>query len=86
MPRATGRTDGIAWAPRGLCREEAAYYIGVGPTKFDELVETRRMPPPKRIDGRVVWDRIMLDMAFSELGEVRENAIDRALREAGQRR
>ena len=85
MPRATGRTDGIAWTPRGLCREEAAYYIGVGPTKFDQLVADRRMPQPKRIDGRVVWDRVMLDMAFSELGEIRENVIDAALRRAGAR-
>jgi hypothetical protein len=86
MPRATGRTDGIAWAPRGLCREEAAYYIGVGPTKFDELVAGGRMPPSKRIDGRVVWDRVQIDMAFSELGETRDNAIDAALRRAGGRR
>lgn len=86
MPRATGRTDGLAWAPRGLCLEEAAYYIGVGPTKFNQLVADRRMPQPKRIDGRVLWDRVMLDMAFSELGEGRENAIDAALRKAANAR
>ncbi|KFC73230.1 hypothetical protein FG93_01974 [Bosea sp. LC85] len=83
MPRATGRIDRISWVPRGLCREEAAYYIGVGTTKFDELVADRRMPRGKAIDGRVVWDRVALDMAFSDLDEAgSENAIDAALRKA----
>lgn len=72
--------DGIPWIPRGLSRIEAAYYVGVSTTKFDEMVADRRMPKPIRVDGRVIWDRIKLDMAFSELGEVRENAIDALLR------
>jgi predicted DNA-binding transcriptional regulator AlpA len=41
--------------------------IGVGVTKFDEMVDDGRMPKPKRIDGRVVWDRIKLDQAFDVL-------------------
>ena len=44
-------------APRGLSRTEAAAYIGVSPTLFDHLVRDRRMPPPKRINARTVWDR-----------------------------
>ena len=62
-----GRADAIAYPPRGLSREEAARYIGVGASKFDEMVKDRRMPRPKRIDGRVVWDRLALDAAFSDL-------------------
>jgi predicted DNA-binding transcriptional regulator AlpA len=54
-------------APRGLSRVQAAEYIGVGVTKFDEMVRDRRMPKPKRIDGRNVWDRIQLDEAFAAL-------------------
>jgi predicted DNA-binding transcriptional regulator AlpA len=50
--------------PRGLSRGQAAEYIGVGVTKFDELVNDGRMPKPKRIDGRTVWDRVQLDEAF----------------------
>ena len=42
-------------------------YIGVGATKFDEMVGDGRMPRPKRIDGRTVWDRIRLDEAFDAL-------------------
>lgn len=54
-------------APRGLCREASAAYVGVSPTKFDQMVEDRRMPKPKRIDARNVWDIRELDAAFSAL-------------------
>jgi predicted DNA-binding transcriptional regulator AlpA len=54
-------------APRGFNREQSAEYIGVSPTKFDELVADGRMPKPKRIDGRVVWDRLQLDIMFAAL-------------------
>lgn len=52
---------------RGLKREEAALYVGLGATKFMALVEDGRMPRPKRIDGRVVWDIRSLDLAFDSL-------------------
>lgn len=55
--------------PRGLSRVQAAEYIGVGVTKFDEMVADGRMPQPKRIDSRAVWDRVKLDEAFAALGE-----------------
>ena len=53
--------------PRGLSRLEAAAYVGVSASKFDELVRDGRMPKPKRVDGRVIWDRLRLDVAFGEL-------------------
>lgn len=53
--------------PRGLARLQAAAYIGVSGSKFDELVADGRMPRPKQIDGRVVWDRRRLDEAFDNL-------------------
>ena len=52
---------------RGLSRLEAAMYIGVSAAKFDELVHDGRMPGPKRIDGRKVWDVHALDLAFDSL-------------------
>ena len=55
--------------PRGLSRVQAAEYIGIGASKFDELVDDGRMPKPKRIDGRTIWDRIKLDEAFAALDE-----------------
>lgn len=52
---------------RGLQRLEAAMYICVGVTKFDEMVADGRMPGPRRIDGRKVWDIRELDLAFDAL-------------------
>jgi excisionase family DNA binding protein len=52
---------------RGLSRFEAAMYIGISASKFDELVRDGRMPAPKRIDGRKVWDVRDLDVAFDAL-------------------
>lgn len=54
-------------APRGLQREAAAAYINVSPGKFDEMVHDGRMPAPRRIDARKVWDRHAVDLAFDEL-------------------
>jgi predicted DNA-binding transcriptional regulator AlpA len=70
--------DPYAYAPRGLAREEAARYVGIGATKFDEMVKDGRMPKPKRIDGRVVWDRVKLDAFFTDLpDDIRANPLDR---------
>jgi excisionase family DNA binding protein len=46
------RIDSLAYPPRGLSRDEAARYVGVGATKFEEMVADGRMPRPKRVDGR----------------------------------
>ena len=51
----------------GMNRTEAAAYIGVSPSKFDEMVKDGRMPPPKRIDTRCVWDSRQLSSAFDKL-------------------
>ena len=59
---------------RGLRRVEAAIYIGISPTKFDEMVEDGRMPRPKRIDGAVVWDQRRLDLAFEALPDEGDDA------------
>ena len=59
----------LSLAPRGLSRVQAAEYIGVGVTKFDQLVTDGRMPRPKRLDGRTIWDRFQLDQAFAALDE-----------------
>jgi predicted DNA-binding transcriptional regulator AlpA len=72
--------DTLSYPPRGMSRDEAARYIGVGTTKFDEMVADRRMPRPKRVDDRVIWDRLQLDAAFSDLpDEKKVNPLDRML-------
>ncbi len=53
--------------PRGLSRVQSAGYVGVGTTKFDEMVKDGRMPAPKQVDGRNIWDRLGLDEAFVAL-------------------
>jgi excisionase family DNA binding protein len=79
--------DSLTYPPRGLNREEAARYVGIGTSLFDRLVEEGRMPKPKHIGKRVVWDRLKLDAAFADLDEVAgENSIDRALQMVGGRR
>jgi predicted DNA-binding transcriptional regulator AlpA len=52
---------------RGLSRVESGIYVGVSATLFDEMVKDGRMPMPKRINGRVVWDIRALDEAFEAL-------------------
>ena len=53
--------------PRGLSREEAAGYIGVSPSLLDQMVADGRMPQPKAINSRIVWDRRELDPAFAAI-------------------
>jgi predicted DNA-binding transcriptional regulator AlpA len=58
-----------------MSRIEAAAYIGVSPSLFDLMVQDGRMPGPKRINARVVWDRFALDQAFEQLPD-RDQAAD----------
>ena len=54
-------------APRGLSRVQAAGYVGVSPSLFDEMVGDGRMAGPKRINTRTVWDQTRVDEAFAAL-------------------
>lgn len=57
----------LSLPPRGLSRSEAAAYVGVSPSLFDAMVRDGRMPQPKRINSRTIWDRARLDEAFEAL-------------------
>ena len=52
---------------RGLSESGAALYVGLGGTKFRELVVEGRRPKPRLIDSRRVWDIDDLDAAFKSL-------------------
>jgi len=69
------------YPPRGMSRIESAAYIGISPSLFDEMVKDGRMPGPKLINSRTVWDRIALDRAFEQLPN-RDQAPDEEWRVA----
>jgi len=47
--------------PRLLKASDAAYYVGMGETKFRQLVGEGRIAPPREEDGLVLWDVRDLD-------------------------
>lgn len=51
----------------GVGLEDAADCIGISASKFRKLVDDRRMPKPRKIDGRRVWDVDELRAAFKAL-------------------
>jgi len=56
------------YPPRGMDAERAAAYVGLGRSKFLEMVEQGRMPKPVSIEhGLPRWDRLELDSAFEDL-------------------
>jgi hypothetical protein len=52
---------------RGLTRVEAAAYLGVSPSKFDELRKSNRIAPPKVLDGRLIFTVEKLDEFLDSL-------------------
>jgi len=63
------REFALWFPPKGLRRHEAAAYIGVSPSSFDQMVHRGFMPRPKRFGRIAVWDRCALDDAFHCLPE-----------------
>lgn len=57
----------IDFLPRGLSRTQAAVYVGVSTSLFDQMVTDGRMPPPREINRRRIWDRHQVDASFDEL-------------------
>jgi len=66
----------------GLSRAEAAAFVGVGVSLFDEMVKDARMPPPRKANSRLIWSRVELEKAFADLpyaevqGQSAEPAIE----------
>ncbi len=73
MTAANRELRNLSQPRRGLRRVEAAVFVGISPTKFDEMVKDGRMPRPKRIDGAAVWDQRRLDLAFEALPDEGES-------------
>lgn len=49
---------------RGLRADHGAAYLGMGKTKFLELVDNGTIPRPINIGGIKIWDRFDLDAAL----------------------
>jgi predicted DNA-binding transcriptional regulator AlpA len=70
--------DQLAYPPRGMDAERAAAYVGLGRTKFLEMVEDGRMPKPVRFEDELPrWDRLELDAAFEDLKAKSKNRLER---------
>jgi predicted DNA-binding transcriptional regulator AlpA len=55
-------------APRLICRDAAAAYVGVSPNTFDKMVASGLMPKPRRLtERRLAWDVRHLDAAVDRL-------------------
>jgi predicted DNA-binding transcriptional regulator AlpA len=50
--------------PVGISREQAAAFIGIGESLFDRLVAARKMPEPRMVGGRLIWDVAEVATAF----------------------
>jgi hypothetical protein len=73
MSRSLSKIRTLFLPRRGLSREEAAMYLGISASDFDELRAAGRIEAPRLIKSRKLWDIRELDMAFDELP--RENQM-----------
>lgn len=67
MTRALSQIRGATMPRRGLSRDEAAMYLGVGVGVFDQMREDKLVAPPRVIGNRKLWDIRDLDIAFEAL-------------------
>ncbi len=52
---------------RGLDENEAAVYLSLSPSFFRKLVTQGKMPRPRLVGERRIWDVEELDLAFKAL-------------------
>ena len=76
MPRYDAFPPGVL--PFAVLREAAASLLGISPSKFDVLVKDARMPAPRVIDARVLWDVEELRVAWRALPKRCEREQDAA--------
>lgn len=61
--------------PFGVGRIKAAALFDISESLFDKLVAIGKMPQPRRIEGRMIWDVSELAEAFRSLPH-REGDLD----------
>jgi hypothetical protein len=67
MRRSLSKVRATSLPRRGLSREEAAMYLGIGAGTFDEMRAAGKIDSPRLIKGRKLWDIRDLDTAFDSL-------------------
>jgi predicted DNA-binding transcriptional regulator AlpA len=60
---------------RGLDRDEAAIYVGVTLSTFNQMVTDGRLPKPVDLDGELVWDLVQLARAMDRLMGLRKTTL-----------
>lgn len=61
------KSTGVLRLQRAFRSPDAAAYLSLSETKFRQLVQSGRIPRPKRIDGVVTWDIKDLDSFYDDL-------------------
>lgn len=51
----------------GLNREQSAAFVGISPSLFDKMIEAGKMPHPRLMFGRNVWDVDELVISFKAI-------------------
>jgi hypothetical protein len=69
MGKLTTRKEVMPYLPVvfGLSELEAAAALGISASKFRAMVAEKRMPSPRRLDNRRIWDIDELRDAFKAL-------------------
>ena len=71
---------------RGLRRDEAAAYVGLSPSTFDNMVRVGKLPMPKKWGSASVWDMHRLDQRVHEERFVEGDAAGGAGQPLGERK
>ncbi len=74
------KTDAFCYPPRVLSLDAAARYLSISTSKFSALVAEGRLPKPKKIDKRSIWDRIQLDQYVDDLPQEHSSPRDEFLK------
>jgi hypothetical protein len=61
---------------RGLSRVEAAMYLGISPSKFDELRKAGRIGPAKILDSRKLYAIELIDEFFDALPDESRDSVE----------
>lgn len=61
------KSEPLAFPPIGLSRAQAAAYVGMGISLFDQLVDSGHLPKPRQAQGRLIWHRREVEEAFADL-------------------